>query len=89
MNFVKMMASHGIDLESLSDYELALLLNAIPQETERRARATRELLIAEYTDKINDLISEISERGLTIYYCGSPIDSQEVGNQLVVGCKDE
>jgi hypothetical protein len=89
MNFVKMMVDHGISLESLNDYEFALLLHAIPQEKERRARVKREQLIAEYTDKINDLIKEISDEGLVVYYCGSPINIQEVGNQLVVGCKDD
>ena len=89
MNFVKMMADHGISLEGLSDYELALLLRAIPQEKERRARVKREQLIAEYTDKINNFISEISENGLMIYYCGSPINIQDVGEQLIVGSKDD
>lgn len=89
MNFVKMIVDHGINLENLSDYEFALLLHAIPQEKERRARVKREQLIAEYTDKINDLINGISEDGLTVYYCGSPINVQDVGEQLVVGCKDD
>ena len=89
MNFVKMMAGHGINLESLSNSEFALLLQAIPQEKERRDRVQREQLIAEYTDKIIQLIQEISEEELTVYYCGSPINIQEVGKQLVVGCKDD
>ena len=89
MNFVKMMADHGISLENLNDYEFALLLHAIPQEKERRARVKREQLIAEYTNKIGQLIKEISEEGLVVYYCGSPIDLQGVGEQLVVGSKDD
>lgn len=89
MNFVKMMEARGINLENLSDYEFAVLLHAIPQEKERRARIKREQLIAEYTDKIGQLIKEISEEGLVVYYCGSPINIQDVGEQLVVGCKDD
>lgn len=89
MNFVKMMETHGINLENLSDYEFALLLHAIPQEKERRARVKREQLIAEYTDKIDQLIKEISEKGLVVYYCGSPMDLQGFGKQLVVGSKDD
>jgi hypothetical protein len=89
MNFVKMMEAPGINLENLSDYEFAVLLHAIPQEQERRARVKRERLIAEYTDKIDQLIKEISEEGLVVYYCGSPINIEEVGNQLVVGSKDD
>lgn len=89
MNFVKMMEARGINLEKFSDYEFAVLLHAIHQETERRARVKREQLIAEYTDKIDQLIKEISEKGLAVYYCGSPIDIQEVGEQLVVGSKDD
>lgn len=89
MNFVKMMENRGINLENLSDYEFEVLLHAIPQEQERRARVKRERLIAEYTNKIDQLIEEISEEGLAVYYCGSPIGLQEVGNQLVVGSKDD
>lgn len=89
MNFVKMMEARGINLENLSDYEFAVLLHAIPQEKERRARVKREQLIAEYTDKIGQLIKEISEEGLVVYYCGSPIDIQGVGEQLVIGSKDD
>jgi len=89
MNFVKMMEARGINLEKLSDYEFSLLLHAVSQEGERRTQVKREQLIAEYTDKIGQLIKEISEEGLVVYYCGSPIDIQEVGNQLVVGCEDE
>ena len=89
MDFVKMMETHGINLENLNDYEFAVLLHAIPQEKERRARVKRERLIAEYTDKIDQLIKEISEEGLIVYYCGSPINIEEVGNQLVVGSKDD
>lgn len=89
MNFVKMMEARGINLEKFSDYEFAVLIKAIHQETERRARVRREQLIMEYTNKIDQLIKEISEKDLTVYYCGSPINVQEVGNQLVVGCKDE
>lgn len=89
MNFVKMMADHGINLENLSDYQFAVLLHAIPQEKERRARVKREQLITEYTNKIGQLIKEISEEGLVVYYCGSPIDLQGVGEQLVVGSKDD
>ena len=89
MNFVKMMEARGINLEKFSDYEFAVLLHAIHQETDRRARVKREQLIAEYTDKIDSLIKEISEKGLTVYYCGSPINVQDVGEQLVVGCKDD
>lgn len=89
MNFVKMMEARGINLENLSDYEFAVLLHAIPQEKERRARIKREQLIAEYTDKIGQLIKEISEEGLVVCYCGSPIDIQGVGNQLNVISKDD
>lgn len=89
MNFVKMMEARGINLENLSDYEFTVLLHAIPQEKERRARIKREQLIAEYTDKIGQLIKEISEEELVVYYCGSPIDIQGVGKQLVVGSKDD
>jgi len=89
MNFVKMMEARGINLEKFSDYEFAVLLHVIHQETERRSRVKREQLITEYTNKIDQLIKEISEKDLTVYYCGSPISIQEVGNQLVVGCKDE
>ena len=89
MNFVKMMEARGINLEKLSDYEFAVLLHAIPQEEERRASIKREQLITEYTDKIDHLLKEMSDKGLVVYYCGSPIDIQEVGNQLVVGCEDE
>lgn len=89
MNFVKMMEARGINLENLSDYEFAVLLHAIPQEKERRARVKREQLIAEYTDKIDQLIKEISEEGLVVYYCGSPIDIEGFGKQLVVGSKDD
>ena len=84
-----MMEARGINLEKFSDYEFAVLLNAIHQETERRSRVKRKQLITEYTNKIGQLIKEISEEGLVVYYCGSPIDLQEVGNQLVVGCKDD
>jgi predicted peroxiredoxin len=89
MDFVKMMEARGINLGKLSDYEFAVLLHAISQEKERRARVKREQLIAEYADKISHLIEEISEEGLAVYYCGSPIDLQEVGSQLVVGSKDD
>lgn len=89
MNFVKMMKDRGINLEKFSDYEFSVLLHAISEEKERRARVKREQLIMEYTDKIGELINEISEKGLTVYYCSSPINIQEVGTQLVVGCKDE
>ena len=80
-----MMEARGINLENLSDYEFSVLLHAISQEQERRASVKREQLIAEYTDKIDQLIKEISEEGLTVYYCGSPIDIQGVGKQLVIG----
>lgn len=89
MNFVKMMEARGINLEKFSDYEFTVLHNAIHQEAERRARVKRERLIAEYTNKIDHLIKEISDEGLVVYYCGSPIDIQGVGEQLVVGCKDD
>ena len=89
MDFVKMMEARGINLEKFSDYEFAVLLHAISQEEERRARVKREQLIAEYTDKIDHLLKEMSDKGLVVYYCGSPIDIQEVGNQLIVGCEDE
>jgi len=89
MNFVKMMEARGINLEKFSDYEFAVLLHAISQEEERRASIKREQLITEYTDKIAHLLKEMSDKGLVVYYCGSPIDIQEVGNQLVVGCEDE
>ena len=85
MNFVKMMEARGINLENLSDYEFSVLLHAISQEQERRASVKRKQLIAEYTDKIDQLIKEISEEGLVVYYCGSPIDIQGVGKQLVIG----
>jgi hypothetical protein len=89
MDFVKMMEVRGINLEKLSEYEFMVLLHAISQEKERRARVKREQLIAEYTDKIDQLIEEISEKGLVVYYCGSPIDLQGFGSQLVVGSKDD
>lgn len=89
MNFVKMMEARGINLEKFSDYEFAVLLNAIHQETERRSRVKREQLITEYTAKIDQLIKEISEKELVVYYCGSPINIEKVGNQLVVGSKDD
>ena len=89
MNFVKMMEAHGINLEKFSDYEFAVLLNAIHQETERRSRVKREQLITEYTNKIDQLIKEISEEGLVVCYCGSPIDIQGIGNQLNVISKDD
>lgn len=89
MNFVKMMEARGINLEKFSDYEFAVLLHAIHEETERRARMKREQLITEYTAKIDHLIKEISDKGLIVYYCGSPINLQGVGEQLVVGSKDD
>ena len=89
MNFVKMMEARGINLEKFSDYEFAVLLNAIHQETERQSRVKREQLITEYTNKIDQLIKEISEKELVVYYCGSPIDLQGFGKQLVVGSKDD
>lgn len=76
MNFVKMMEDRGINLEILSDYEFSILLHAIPQEEERRARARikREQLIAEYTDKFNDLLRELEEEGLAFDFNGYTID---------------
>lgn len=77
MNFVKMMEARGINLENLSDYEFAVLLHAIPQEKERRARIKREQLITEYTDKINNLINELQEQGLTLSYNGESFGTDE------------
>lgn len=77
MNFVKMMEARGINLENLSDYEFAILLHAIPQEKERRARVKREQLIAEYTNKINNLINELQEQGLTLSYNGESFGTDE------------
>jgi biotin-(acetyl-CoA carboxylase) ligase len=77
MNFVKMMEARGINLENLSDYEFSVLLHAIPQEQERRSRVKREQLIAEYTDKINNLINELQEQGLTLSYNGESFGKYE------------
>jgi hypothetical protein len=77
MNFVKMMEAHGINLEKLSDYEFALLLHAIPQEQERRARVKREQLTEEYSNKFNDLINELKEHDLTLTYEGRIIGVDE------------
>lgn len=77
MNFVKMMETRGINLENLSDYEFAILLHAVPQEKERRARIKREKLIAEYTDKFNELLGGLEEEGLAFDFNGYTIDIDE------------
>ena len=74
MNFVKMMETRGINLENLNDYEFSVLLHAIPQEKERRARIKREQLIMEYTHKINELLGELEEEGLAFDFNGYTID---------------
>ena len=89
MNFREMMKASGIDLENLSDYQFVVLLNAVSQEKERRDCIKRERRIAEYTDKIDRLITEISDEGLVVYYCGTPINIQKIREQLVIGYKDE
>ena len=88
-NDVKMVLDMDIHLGIMTDAQLTALIRAATQEVNFRERSRLEQLAEEYTNKISHLIEEISEEGLVVYYCGSPIDLQGVSNQLVVGCKDD
>ena len=74
MNYVKAMVGRGINLNSLSNYELELLELAMKQEknqreTERERECEQHMrLIAEYTDKLNEFIAELNNNGLVLEY---------------------
>jgi len=78
MNYRKMAFDMGFCVDVLTDYQLEVLQKAVAQETTEREMAYREVLVNEYTNKLDNLADEIHEKGMTICYNGEPLDIREL-----------
>lgn len=67
-NDIKTVLDMDIHLGVMTDAQLAALIRAATQEVNFRERSRLEALAEEYTDKLNDFISEINEKGLILDY---------------------
>ena len=78
MNYRKMASDMGFFINVLTDRQLEVLQKAVAQETAERERVYHEVLVNEYTDKLDNLADEIHEKGMTICYNGEPLDIREL-----------
>ena len=78
MNYRKMASDMGFFINVLTDRQLEVLQKAVAQETAERERVYREVLVNEYTDRLDNLADEIHEKGMTICYNGEPLDIREL-----------
>ena len=69
-----------IHLGKMTDLQLSALIRAATHEVNFRERSRLEQLAEEYTDKLNDFIGEINEKGLILDY-----DEYEDAFRVVVG----
>ena len=65
---VRTVLDMDIHLGKMTDAQLSALIRAATQEVNFRERSRLEQLAEEYTDKLNDFISEINEKGLVLRY---------------------
>jgi hypothetical protein len=65
---VRTVLDMDIHLGKMTDAQLSALIRAATQEVNFRERSRLEQLAEEYTDKLNDFISEINEKGLILRY---------------------
>lgn len=77
---IKMVLDMNIHLGKMTDAQLSALIRAATQEVNFRERSRLEQLAEEYTDKLNDFISEVNEKGLILDY-----DEYEDSFKIVVG----
>lgn len=74
MKYMKVTTIQGFDVSGLSDDEIRVLTQSLEEEKERREALEVEQYIREFTDKLNDFISTLHDRGLVLAYNGYEID---------------